>query len=380
MPSPEYFDYAATTPVDRRVAELMLRYMCEDYGNAGSRTHSYGTNARAAVEEARALVAELVSASEDEVIFTSGATEANNISTLGLASFGERVNRRHLVTTAIEHKAVLEPLEHLAKSGFDLTILPVDQSGSVDPDEVRLALRSDTLLVSVMHVNNETGVIQPIKEIGEALADHHSYFHVDAAQGFGKELELLRNPRVDLISISGHKIYAPQGVGALVTRKRNGIERAPLESLNYGGGQERGIRPGTVSVPLAVALGEAARLASEEHLHRSESVSEIEANLLKFVDAAGGTINGDRTRALPQIVNASFRGLNSEALILALKGHLAISNGAACSSHSYERSHVLEAMRLDEWRIGGAVRFSFSHTTSMPDWQELIGIIDSVRF
>jgi cysteine desulfurase len=212
MPSPEYFDYAATTPVDRRVAELMLRYMCEDYGNAASRTHSYGTNARAAVEEARALVAELVSASEDEVIFTSGATEANNISTLGLASFGERVNRRHLVTTAIEHKAVLEPLEHLAKSGFDLTILPVDQSGSVDPDEVRLALRSDTLLVSVMHVNNETGVIQPIKEIGEALADHHSYFHVDAAQGFGKELELLRNPRVDLISISGHKIYAPQTI------------------------------------------------------------------------------------------------------------------------------------------------------------------------
>lgn len=380
MSNPEYFDFAATTPVDRRVAELMLRYLCEDFGNAGSRTHTYGVNARIAVENARAHVASLVSATDDEVIFTSGATEANNISTLGLALHGERTDRRHIVTTAIEHKAVLEPVQHLAESGFEVTILPVGQGGVVDPDELRAALRPDTLLVSVMHVNNETGVIQPLAEIAEAMIDHPAFLHVDAAQGFGKELELLRSPRIDLMSVSGHKIYGPQGVGALITRKRHGTDRPPLRSLMFGGGQERGIRPGTVSVPLTVALGEAARLASVENSSRTSAATVMANALVEFVERAGGVVNGDRSRAIPQIVNASFRGLDSEAFIVATKLQVAISNGAACSSHAYERSHVLEAMRLESWRVSGAVRFSFGPSSQAPDWERLAQIIESVRF
>ena len=380
MPNPEYFDFAATTPVDRRVAELMMRYLCDDIGNAGSRTHAYGVNARIAVENARAHVASLVSATDDEVVFTSGATEANNISILGLAAHGERTGRRHIVTTAVEHKAVLEPVQHLAEAGFDLTILPVGQGGLVDPEQLRAALRSDTLLVSVMHVNNETGVIQPLAELGDVLSDHPAFFHVDAAQGFGKELDLLRSHRIDLVSISGHKIYGPQGTGALVARKRNGADRPPLRSRMFGGGPERGIRPGTVSVPLAVALGEAARLAAQENASRTAAAAAMCEALIAFVDSSGGVVNGDRSRAIPQIVNAGFRGLDSEAFIVATKAHVAISNGAACSSHAYERSHVLEAMGLEAWRVAGAVRFSFSHVSLAPDWERLTQIIESVRF
>jgi len=380
MPNPEYFDFAATTPVDRRVAELMMRYLCDEVGNPGSRTHTYGVNARMAVEQARTHVATLVSATDDEVIFTSGATEANNISILGLAAYGERTGQRHIVTTAVEHKAVLEPVQHLAEAGFDVTILPVGQGGIVDPEQLRAALRTDTLLVSVMHVNNETGVLQPLTELGEAMSDHPAFLHVDGAQGFGKELELLRNHRIDLISISGHKIYGPQGTGALITRKRNGTDRPPLQSLVFGGGQERGIRPGTVSVPLTVALGEATRLAGQENATRTSTANTISEALITFIEAAGGAVNGDRSHAIPQIVNASFRGLDSEAFIVATKAHIAISNGAACSSHSYERSHVLEAMGLDPWRVSGAVRFSFSHLSQTPDWEQLTQIIESVRF
>lgn len=380
MPNPEYFDYAATTPVDRRVAELMMHFLSEEFGNAGSRTHAYGVNARIAVESARAHVASLVSATEDEVIFTSGATEANNLSTLGLAAHGERTGRRHIVTTAVEHSAVREPLQHLANAGFDVTILPVDQGGVIDPEQVRAALRPDTLLVSVMHVNNETGVIQPLAEVCDVMLDHPAYLHVDGAQGFGKELSLLRSHRIDLVSISGHKIYGPQGTGALITRKRNGTDRPPLEPLMFGGGQERGIRPGTVSVPLTVALGEAARLAADENAARTAATTVIADAFVGFVETTGGVVNGDRSRAIPQIVNASFKGLDSEAFIVATKAHVAISNGAACSSHAYERSHVLEAMGLESWRVSGAVRFSFSHCSSSPDWDRLAQIIESVRF
>jgi cysteine desulfurase len=380
MGKPEYFDFAATTPVDARVAELMMRYLCHNYGNAGSRTHSYGVDARNAVEQARSQVAALVSASDDEVIFTSGATEANNIGILGLAEYGVGAGRKHIVTSAIEHKAVLEPVQHLAENGFDVSVLPVGQGGVVDPADLRAALRPDTLLVTVMHVNNETGVIQPLDEFCRVLSDHPAYFHVDAAQGFGKERRLLHADRIDLISISGHKIYGPQGTGALVSRKRNGSDRVPLRSLMLGGGQERGIRPGTVSVPLAVALGEAARLAEVEAEGRQVQVMKIAKDLEEFIDGAGGVVNGDRKCAIPQIVNASFHGLDSEAFIVATKEHIAISNGAACSSHSYERSHVLEAMGLVGWRINGAVRFSFSHTSCSPDWRRIAAIVESVRF
>jgi len=229
-------------------------------------------------------------------------------------------------------------------------------------------------------VNNETGVIQPLDAVAQTLASHGAYFHVDAAQGFGKELDLLRNPRIDLISISGHKIYAPKGVGALVTRKRNGIERPPLKALMYGGGQERGLRPGTVPVALVAGLGEASRIAQADHTSRMNAARDIESRIIDFIETAGGSVNGDRDAAIPQIVNASFKGLDSEAFIVATKNLIAVSNGAACSSHAYERSHVLQAMDLEPWQVGGAIRFSFSHDSEFPDVDTLAKVVDSVRF
>lgn len=376
----EYFDFAATTRVDERVAAVVQHYMREEFGNSGSRTHAFGVTARNALEEARGHVAEVVAADLDEVIFTSGATESDNLAILGLAAHGESANTRHIITTQVEHKAVLEPIEHLESQGFTVTRIGVNQGGLIDPHEVAQALRPDTLLVSIMHVNNETGIIQPLDEISRVLDGHPAYFHVDAAQGFGKELHLLRDPRIDLISISGHKIYAPKGIGALVMRKRQGRDRPPLAPLMYGGGQERGLRPGTVPVALAAGLGEASRLALRENESRTKQAKSVEDSIRQFVEAAGGQVNGDRRFAIPQIINASFKGLDSEAFIVATKNHIAVSNGAACSSHAYERSHVLEAMNLEPWRVGGAIRFSFSHESKFEKLTELARIVDSVRF
>ena len=380
MSAAPYFDFAATTRVDERVANVVMHYMREEYGNSGSRTHLWGAAAASAVEGARAHVAAVAGADAGEVIFTSGATESNNLAILGLRAHAESTGRRHVVTTAIEHKAVLEPVEHLRDNGFEVTFVGSAPNGTVDADEMVAAVRPDTVLVSVMHVNNETGMIQPIDRIAEALDGHPAYLHVDAAQGFGKELALLRNPRVDLVSVSGHKIYAPKGIGALVARKRNGRERPPIRPLMLGGGQERGFRPGTVPVALVAGLGEAARLALAEHAERTAAARAIEARVLDFVERAGGAVNGDRSRAIPHIVNAGFKGLDSEAFIVATKDRISVSNGAACSSHAYERSHVLEAMRLEPWRVGGAIRFSFSHECEFPDTDDLVRVVESVRF
>jgi cysteine desulfurase len=227
---PIYLDHAATTPVDPRVAEVVMHYMVEEFGNAGSRTHEYGSRARKAVDTAREQVAAVVEAKPDEVIFTSGATESNNLAILGLAPFGEREGRRHILSTMIEHKAVLEPLAHLEKRGFEVELVRPTRGGWVEADDVLSRVRDDTLLVSVMHVNNETGVIQPIDEVAAGLEGRSAYFHVDAAQGYSKELQKLKHKRIDMISVSGHKIYAPKGVGALITRRRNRL-RPPLEPL-----------------------------------------------------------------------------------------------------------------------------------------------------
>lgn len=365
-----YLDCNATTPIEPEVQDLVLRFMTEEYGNAGSRTHDFGARAQQAVQHARAQVAAVVNAKRDEVIFTSGATEANNLALLGLAPHGEKSGRRHIISTQIEHKAVLEPLEALSARGFQVTLLPPTSGGWVDPDAVMAALRPDTLLVSVMQANNETGVLQPLDDICTALADHPAYFHVDAAQGFGKDLASLQNQRIDLISISGHKIYAPKGIGALIARRRD-FDRIPLSPLMFGGGQERGLRPGTIPVPLAAGLGLAASIAQRDYASRASKVNAIREQAIATFADFDLEWNGDSRRALPHILNLSFLGLDSEAVMLAWKNIVAVSNGSACTSHSYAPSHVLQAMGLATERIRGALRISWCHLTSEVGWGDM---------
>jgi cysteine desulfurase len=373
-----YLDCNATTPLDARVQEEVLRYFSTEFGNAGSRTHDFGARAKQAVQRARDQVAEVVNCERDEVIFTSGATESNNLSLFGLVQHGESSGRKHIVSTLIEHKAVLEPLAVLANRGFEISLVPSTSAGQIEPSAIRDKLRKDTLLVSVMHVNNETGVAQPISEIAEILTDHPAFFHVDGAQGFGKDIHTLQNPRIDLTSISGHKIFAPKGVGALITRRR-GFNRPPLTPLFYGGGQERGLRPGTVPVPLIVGLGMAAELAKREASERAEACRIYRKYVLSALQKLDPIFNGDPEQALPHVLNLSFPGLDSEAIMLALKDVIAISNGSACTSQSYQPSHVLKAMGIPDPIILGAVRISWCHMTEGPDWNEVAEIINRLR-
>lgn len=364
---PIYVDCNATAPLEPEVGRQMLRFFADDFGNAGSRTHEYGARAKQAVQAARDQVATLVSAEREEVVFTSGATESNNIAILGLAAFGEQNRRRHVISTQIEHKAVLEPLEELQRRGFEIELLAPNSGGWVETEKIQAALRPDTLLVSVMHANNETGVVQPIEEIATLLGKHGAYFHIDAAQTFGKLIQPLRNPRIDLISSSGHKIYGPKGVGALITRRR-GFDRAPLKPLAFGGGQERGLRPGTLPVPLIVGFGVAAELAQKDHAKRVQGCLRFRQKLEGALLPLGPKLHGDSKHVLPHVVNLSFTGLDSEAVMVALKGDVAISNGSACTSASYKPSHVLKAMGLPDDEIMGALRFSWCHLTPEVDW------------
>ncbi|TWJ26542.1 cysteine desulfurase DndA [Geobacter argillaceus] len=367
---PTYLDCNATTPLDPEVREILFHFLDTEFGNEGSRTHEYGARAKQAVQKARDMVAAVVAAKRDEVIFTSGATESNNLAILGLRTAGIEQGKRHVITTAIEHKAVLEPCEALERDGFEVTRLPVGAGGFVDPDAVRDALRPDTLLVSVMQVNNETGVRQPLEAIAKVLHGHPAYFHTDAAQGFGKDLGSLRNPRIDLISISGHKIYAPKGVGALVLRKR-GYERPPLSPLVYGGGQERGLRPGTLPVALIAALGIAAEIAVRDNDKRQKKCREFREKALEALSPLSPRLTGDQSLVIDHVLNIAFPGLDSEALIVAIKDLVAISNGSACTSSSYTPSHVLKAMGMTDDEANACVRISWCHMTPEVDWESV---------
>lgn len=362
-----YLDCNATTPLDPQVREVLVRYLTDEFGNEGSRTHEYGARAKQAVQRARDQVGAVVGAKRDEVIFTSGATESNNLAVLGLREAGHATGRKHLITTAIEHKAVLEPFEALERDGFEVTRLAVGVGGYVEPDALKAALRDDTLLVSIMQANNETGVLQPLKELASVLEGHPAYFHTDAAQGFGKDLESLREPRIDMISVSGHKIFGPKGVGALITRRR-GYERVPLKALVYGGGQERGLRPGTLPVALIAALGEAAEVTVRDNSARLTRCKAIRDAALGAFRGLNFKLTGEQTRVMPHVLNVSFRGLDSEALIVALKDLIAISNGSACTSASYTPSHVLKAMGMTDDDANACVRISWCHMTPDVDW------------
>ncbi|MEC9412436.1 MAG: cysteine desulfurase DndA [Pseudomonadota bacterium] len=359
-----YLDFSATTPVIPEVAELVYTLMVKEFGNAGSRTHEYGVAAKRAVELARSQVANIAEADKNEVIFTSGATESNNIAILGLREFAEQNGKKHIITSKIEHKAVLEPVIHLEEQGFDVTYLDVTSGGQVDISQLKSALRDDTVLVSIMHVNNETGAIQPIADICQILQGHDAYFHVDAAQSFGKYPFDLESPRIDFISASGHKLYAPKGIGALIMRRR-GFLKPPLKPIFFGGEQEKGLRPGTHATPLIAGFGLACELASKNKNQWLSHVKEVKHSFIDVITKLGAEINGQNTS--PYIVNFSIPGVNSEAAMVKLKGIIAVSNGSACTSNSYKPSHVLTAMGYSSDRISSSIRASFGiQTTELP--------------
>jgi cysteine desulfurase len=341
-----YMDHNATTPVEPRVLARMLPYFSEKFGNAASRAHAYGWQAEEAVEQARREVAALIGASDpSEVVFTSGATEANNLAIFGVAE-AYAARGKHLVTQATEHKAVLDCFRALERRGWSITLVPVDREGRVSPASVAAALRDDTVLVSVMAANNEIGTLQPLAEIGEACRARGVVFHSDAAQAAGRVPLDVTTQRLDLVSLSAHKLYGPKGVGALYVRRRD--PRVSLSPQMYGGGHERGRRSGTLNVPGIVGFGAAAALARQEGEAESRRVRELAALLYHLVSTglSGVGLNGpaldDR---LPGNVNLSFAGVEADAVIMALR-HVAVSSGAACTSATLEPSHVLEAVGL----------------------------------
>lgn len=355
-----YLDYNATTPIDPRVLEVMVNVYTNNPGNADSRTHDFGDAARKVVEKGRSQVAELLNVKNDEVFFTSGATESNNIAIQGLFDYAEETGKKHIITTAIEHKAVLNTVKHMHDSGFDVDIVNPDISGRVSADQIIGLVRDDTLLVSVMHVNNETGIIQPVKEIGSALADRDVLFHIDATQSCGKLVEELRNIQYDMLSFSAHKFRGPQGIGALILRRKN-YKLPPVKSVYYGGQQEHGIRPGTTPVALVAGMGAACEFASDEYIVNEANNKVIKQGILDILNESGVDydINGDQKYCVDSTLNICFNGVSSEALMLSTKQYCAISNGSACTSRSYEPSYVLVAMGIPVDRIENSVRVSW---------------------
>jgi cysteine desulfurase len=375
---PVYLDCSATTPLEPEVYDTLRHYLLDDFGNEGSRTHEFGSRAKQAVQKARDQVATLAGARREEVIFTSGATESNNLAILGLAEWGQAQKRRHIVSSASEHKAVLEPLEEMVRLGFEVDLIAPGPEGRVAPEAIAAVLRPDTLLVSVMHANNETGVIQPLREIAALLQSHPAFLHTDAAQTFGKELETLRNSRIDFTSVSGHKLYAPKGIGALIARRR-GYDRSPLRALMFGGGQERGLRPGTLPVPMIAALGTAAECAARDHSKRRRICEEFRKEALRGLLPLGPRLNGAEVAGLPHVLSLGFPGIDSEALIVGLKDLISISNGSACTSSTYTPSHVLKAMGQTDIEATETVRISWCHLTPAVDWEAVASRIRNLQ-
>lgn len=360
MKFPIYLDYSATTPVDPRVVEAMLPYLNEKFGNPASRSHQYGWDAESAVENARAEVAALVNADPKEIVWTSGATEANNLAIKGAANFYQGKGK-HLITLKTEHKAVLDTMRELERQGFEVTYLDVLPNGLVDLAALEAALRPDTILVSIMAVNNEIGVIQPIAEIGEQLRSRGILFHVDAAQATGKIDIDLSTLKVDLMSFSAHKTYGPKGIGALYVRRK---PRVRLEAQMHGGGHERGMRSGTLPTFLIVGMGEAFRLARLEMHDEIQRITALRDRLLKGLsDMPEIYVNGDLEHRVPHNLNMSFAYVEGESMIMAVKD-IAVSSGSACTSASLEPSYVLRALGLNDELAHSSIRFSIGRFTT----------------
>ena len=357
---PIYLDYSATTPVDPRVAAKMIPWLTEHFGNPASRSHAYGWDAEAAVEEAREQVAKLVNADPKEIVWTSGATESNNLAIKGAAHFYSGKGK-HIITLRTEHKAVLDTFRELEREGFEATYLDPKEDGLIDLDAFRAALRPDTVLVSIMFVNNEIGVIQPIAEIGEICREKGIIFHVDAAQATGKVAIDLDKLKVDLMSFSAHKTYGPKGIGALYVRRK---PRIRLEAQMHGGGHERGLRSGTLATHQIVGMGEAFRIAREEMGAENERVRMLRDRLLKGLQDIEATyVNGDLEARVPHNLNISFAYVEGESLIMAIK-EVAVSSGSACTSASLEPSYVLRALGREDELAHSSIRFSIGRFTT----------------
>lgn len=358
---PVYMDYQSTTPVDPRVLQVMLPYFTEHFGNPHSKSHAYGWEAEAAVDRARQQVADVIGANEKEIIFTSGATESNNLAIKGVAHFYQQ-KRNHIIAVATEHKCVIETCRRLEQEGFKVSFFPVQANGLLDLAQLEAAITDETLLISVMAVNNEIGVLQPLADIGAICRKHGVFFHTDAAQAFGKIPLDVESMQIDLMSISGHKIYGPKGVGALYVRRR---PRLRLQPLFDGGGQERGLRSGTLPTPLVVGLGEAAMVAKQEMTQESQRLKKFREMFLTgiFSQLDDVYLNGDKEHSFPGCMNLSFGQTEGDSLLLSFKD-LAVSSGSACSSASIEPSYVLQALGVDKELAHSSIRFGMGRFTT----------------
>ncbi|MEN9427852.1 MAG: hypothetical protein RLZZ220_2201 [Pseudomonadota bacterium] len=368
---PIYLDYSATTPVDPRVAEKMIPYLTELFGNPASRSHPFGWTAEKAVEDAREEVAKLVNADPKEIIWTSGATESNNLAIKGAAHFYSGKGK-HVITVKTEHKAVLDTVRELEREGFEATYLDVQENGLIDLEVLKAAIRPDTVVVSVMFVNNEIGVIQPIAEIGEICREKGVIFHVDAAQATGKVDIDLAKLKVDLMSFCAHKTYGPKGIGALYVRRK---PRVRLEAQMHGGGHERGLRSGTLATHQIVGMGEAFRLARLEMAEENKRVGELRDRLLKGLSQMEEVfVNGDMAHRVPHNLNISFAYVEGESLIMAIKD-VAVSSGSACTSASLEPSYVLRALGRNDELAHSSIRFTLGRFTTVEEIDYTIDLL-----
>lgn len=374
MKLPIYFDYSSTTPVDPRVAEKMADCLTNDgnFGNPASRSHAYGWEAEAAVEEARGQIAGLLNADPREIVWTSGATEANNLAIKGCAHFNQKKGK-HVITSKIEHKAVLDTCRQLEREGFEVTYLDPDSDGIIQPEAVAEAIREDTTVVSLMHVNNEIGTINDIAAIGEICRERKVFFHVDAAQSAGKISTDMDAMKVDMMSLSAHKIYGPKGIGALYVRRK---PRVRIEAQMHGGGHERGMRSGTLATHQIVGMGEAFRVAQEEMVEENKRILALRNRLWDGLsDMEEVQVNGSLTQRVAGNLNISFAYVEGESLIMALKD-LAVSSGSACTSASLEPSYVLRALGLDDEQAHSSIRFSIGRFTTE---EEIDFAIEKIR-
>lgn len=382
--TPIYLDHHATTPVDQKIVEEMTPYFTESYGNPASEDHIFGAKAKQAVNQARERVSEAVNCREEEIIFTSGATESNNLAIRGAADYAADNDKgSHIITAVTEHEAVLEVCEDLETDGFDVTYLPVDENGKVDPADIEDAIRDQTILISIMAANNEIGTIAPIKEIGEIAKENEVFFHTDAVQALGYLPIDVEDMGIDLMSISAHKIYGPKGVGALYVRRRN--PKVKLNPLVHGGGHERGWRSGTLNVPAIVGFGKAVQIADRKLEERTEHVNELTSYMWNRLSGEldDVVLNGHPEDRIPNNLNISFTGVENKALVKNLQPDIAVSAGSACTTGTVEASHVLQAVTDDEEVWHHAIRFGLGKDNTREEIEytadEVIKIVNRLR-